>query len=254
MQAAPIMSLRDLGLEHPWILTHPIFWTAQHLDLLQCHFQDDDAGDATQGEDQRELEDGLQDAGKSDELSAQVAEIFAKSLSLRHKTCALINLLGYDGSILQTARELPVFFFANRPIDKPDCTVFHVVKHCIVEQHQDALPVIGYFHYESIISKRQEKLTPRPHPYGGYNGPVRPLCQRKLSKVTPQKWSQDPYLVCILLSMAQSLAHKSHSPQPTVFVVCPLLWLLASERCSPAQGASPRHDQIRFGIYSPFRG
>ncbi|KPM42074.1 hypothetical protein AK830_g4475 [Neonectria ditissima] len=221
------MSLRSLGLEHPWLLTHPIFWTAQHLELVECHFQSGD-GDGAEGSlNQAGIETGLFDSREHDEASTQMAEIFAKSLALRHKTCSLVNLLECNGSALEKAsRDPPVFFFAKRPVEQPECTIFRIAKHCTRQQHQNALPVIGYFHYETLVSKRCQKLTPRPHPQKGYNGPVRRLCQRKLSKVTPQIWSQDPYLVCIMLSMAQSLARKPRPAQPGVYMVRSSVWLL----------------------------
>ncbi|KAK7428863.1 hypothetical protein QQZ08_004633 [Neonectria magnoliae] len=199
------MSLRSLGLEHPWLLTHPVFWTARHLDLVECRFRTAD-GDGAEGSlIHAGIETGLHGTYEDDE-SAQMAEIFAKSLALRQKTYSLVNLLEYDGSALKKAIHPPVFSFAKRSIDQSECTIFHIAKHCIREQHQDALAVIGYFYYQNVVSKRRQKLTPRPHPHKGYNRPVLRLCQRKLSKITPQTWSQNPYLVSILLSMAQSLA------------------------------------------------
>ncbi|KAH6973874.1 hypothetical protein BKA56DRAFT_592675 [Ilyonectria sp. MPI-CAGE-AT-0026] len=78
---------------------------------------------------------------------------------------------------------------------------------------------MGYFHYQTLVRKRRERLTPRPHPGRGNNGPVRRMYRRKLSKVTPQQWSRDPYLLCILLSLAQSQARMSRLPQPSIFVV-----------------------------------
>ncbi|KAF7557803.1 hypothetical protein G7Z17_g463 [Cylindrodendrum hubeiense] len=128
--------------------------------LVKCHFQSAD-GDGAEGSlNHAGIETGLHDAREYEQVSAQMAEIFATSLALRHKTCSFVSLLEYNGSALEKA------------------------------------------------------------------SPVRCLCQRKLSKVTPQTWSQDPYLVCILLSMAQSLARKSHSAQPGVYVVPSSVWRL----------------------------
>ncbi|KAJ3545539.1 hypothetical protein NM208_g2461 [Fusarium decemcellulare] len=221
------MSLRSLGLEHPWLLTHPVFWTAQHLDLVNCRFQSPD-GHGVDSLNCTGIETGPRDASDHDQASVQMAEIFAKSLALRHKTCALVNLLEYNGSPLEKAKDPPAFVFAKRPIDSSDCTVFHIAKHSTAEQHQDALPIIGYLDYQTIISKRRQKLTPRPHPRKGYNGPVQRLYRRKLSKITPRTWCQDPYLACILLSMAQSLARKSYFTQPGVYVVRSPVCLLNS--------------------------
>lgn len=60
---------------------------------------------------------------------------------------------------------------------------------------------------------------PRPHPTRGYNEPVRRIYQRKLATITPQKWSQDPYLVSILLSLAHSVALMPGLPRSETIVV-----------------------------------
>lgn len=87
------------------------------------------------------------------------------------------------------------------------------------EQPHGTLPIIGYFHYDTVALKRKRKLMPRPHPIRGYNEPVRRIYQRKLASITPRKWSQDPYLVSILLAMAQSVVLKPRSPQSDIIVV-----------------------------------
>lgn len=100
------MSLNKLSLDHPWLLTHPIFWTAQHLDLLHCHFEpiEDAAGNAVGlvNSTANELQEGPGAAsclisGSKDPFS-EYAEIFAKSRALRHRTYSLINLLVNDRS------------------------------------------------------------------------------------------------------------------------------------------------------------
>ncbi|KAM6514288.1 hypothetical protein FALCPG4_015439 [Fusarium falciforme] len=114
----------------------------------------------------------------------------------------------------------PTFFFASRLVERLDwCSVFHThLDHIAREQL-----VVGYFHYDTLAAKRRERLSPCPHPRGDRNEPVIRLYRRRLSRITPIIWSQDPYLVCVLLSMAQSLRRESRSPKSFIFTV----------RCSP---------------------
>jgi hypothetical protein len=98
------MSLRSLGLEHPWLLTRPIFWTAQHLDLVKCRCQSADGDGAEHSSNYVGVETGLHAASKCDEASTETAEIFAKTLALRHKTYSLVSLLEYNGSPFEWAR------------------------------------------------------------------------------------------------------------------------------------------------------
>ncbi|KAK7414169.1 hypothetical protein QQX98_006955 [Neonectria punicea] len=165
------------------------------------------------------------------------------------KSCHLSNLLAHDGSALEEARNAPVFFFANRSVEKLNCTVFH---HRSAGQHQENLPLMGYFHYQTLARKRREKLTPRPHPGRGNNGPVRRIYQRKLSKVTPQQWSQDPYLARLLITtkIDSTFVHLFKAE-----ITSQLLETLDNPTLSMNHISWPmiRHVKIPFEPYSNFR-
>ncbi|KAM6514287.1 hypothetical protein FALCPG4_015439 [Fusarium falciforme] len=115
---------------------------------------------------------------------------------------------------VRVGKNKPTFFFASRLVERLDwCSVFHThLDHIAREQL-----VVGYFHYDTLAAKRRERLSPCPHPRGDRNEPVIRLYRRRLSRITPIIWSQDPYLVCVLLSMAQSLRRESRSPKSFIF-------------------------------------
>ncbi|KAF4985632.1 hypothetical protein FDECE_16423 [Fusarium decemcellulare] len=212
MLAAQQTSLHSLSSSHPWLLTHPLFWTARHLNLFNCHFHQVDVGNSNITEPQ---------VDQHNELAEQWSRVFARTFALVRKYCTLANLLESEGSPLYEVschmRSPPAFFFANRPIERLNSSFFHVRPDHPSGKGQHERLVVGYFHYDTLTRKRRERLSPCPHPHGGHNGPVQRLYQRRLSRITPTTWSQDPYLVCILLSMAQSLAREARSPKPMTF-------------------------------------
>jgi hypothetical protein len=46
-------------------------------------------------------------------------------------------------------------------------------------------------------------LQVKPAPRGQINNPVKRLYDHKIRRVTPPDWRNDPYIVCLLLTMAQ---------------------------------------------------
>ncbi|KAM6514286.1 hypothetical protein FALCPG4_015439 [Fusarium falciforme] len=205
MSATHEGSLHSPSRHHPWLLIHPLFWTARHLGLFNCCFHqiDHDDGNTTSPH------GTAQDA----HLGERWSRVFAHTFSLAYKYITLANILVYEGSPLREGRK-PTFFFASRLVERLDwCSVFHThLDHIAREQL-----VVGYFHYDTLAAKRRERLSPCPHPRGDRNEPVIRLYRRRLSRITPIIWSQDPYLVCVLLSMAQSLRRESRSPKSFIF-------------------------------------
>ena len=151
----------------------------------------------------------------------------------------------------------PQFFFAGRPVDQPDYVVFSRSG-----QLNDAVqPWVGYFNYSNVKDQRWRMLEPRRHPGEGHNAAGRSKALRTLSTITPNEWSRDPYLVCILLSIAQ-LQARSVEP-PAIHVVSPLsypfsirgsLRLFAQYMPLTTQVAPSRNDRLGFYIDVHLRG
>lgn len=91
---------------------------------------------------------------------------------------------------------------------------------------QDLRPLVGYIDYLQIDSSRRKRLTPHPHPDKKRTNDV---CQRisdiKVARATPQEWTEDPYLLCILISIAQFQEHTQEGSQMASQKVCALVEL-----------------------------
>ncbi|KJZ74892.1 hypothetical protein HIM_05801 [Hirsutella minnesotensis 3608] len=111
------------------------------------------------------------------------------------------------------------FFFANRRVHRSNCSVF------APDSRAGPIPrlLVGYFHYSYVESARRRKLQARLPPVGRHNEAGERLSRKKLSKVTPEEWSRDPYLVCLVLSLAQRQARSLASPQQITYVFCLLV-------------------------------
>lgn len=155
----------------------------------------------------------------------------------------------------------PQFFYAGRPVDHPDYVVFSRNG----QLSEAVQPWVGYFNYSNVRDQRWRMLKPRPHPGEGCNAAGRSKALRKLSTITPNEWSRDPYLVCILLSIAQ-LQARSVEP-PAIHVVSPLsypfshnfrihgsLGLFAQYMPLITQVAPSRNDRLGFYVYVHLRG
>jgi hypothetical protein len=85
---------------------------------------------------------------------------------------------------------------------------------------QEPLPVIGYLNYTNVTGTRYHKFSPRDRvrdiDYG-----ISPLSKKKLALVTPKEWEEDPYIVCVLLSLAQFQEHRLKPPGPAIHLVSP---------------------------------
>lgn len=65
-----------------------------------------------------------------------------------------------------------------------------------------ANPIIGYYKY-TADKERRNKLVANRAPRGRINKPAQNICDIKYRQVTPTDWRHDPYLVCLLMSLAQ---------------------------------------------------
>ncbi|KAJ5640344.1 uncharacterized protein N7484_008206 [Penicillium longicatenatum] len=79
-------------------------------------------------------------------------------------------------------REGPDFFFGGQPVHQPHYTILsHRTQKGRIKKDG---PFVGYLDYLNVTG-------------------IRGRLAKKLSRVTPQEWTEDPYFVCVLLSIAQ---------------------------------------------------
>ncbi|KAF5694863.1 hypothetical protein FDENT_992 [Fusarium denticulatum] len=120
----------------------------------------------------------------------------------------------YPLGVVPFRRETP-FFYNKLELHIPECEIYRTDSIHEFEQR----PIIGYFQCEKLIKRRERALVPRSHPVpGASNLPVERLSQRRLHDLTPALWFEDPYLVYVLLSLAQLQWQKRKSMTEAFFV------------------------------------
>ncbi|KAH7220460.1 uncharacterized protein BKA55DRAFT_584958 [Fusarium redolens] len=209
-QQTPIAkSLHRLCVENPRFLVHPLFWTSEHLRVLHCHFNHLDFAP---------LPPSLPPSpplSPSSDVEPDLSEIVQQLLNApgpRTRFTCIYKLLRHHG--LVSTRWQPHFLYNKQRAHSPDCRVFQSSAVHKLQQR----PMIGTFQYEELIKQRERALTPKRHPIAGAdNLPVERLYQRRMRDLTPALWFEDPYLVCILLSLAQlQWQHRRWTPETLI--------------------------------------
>ncbi|CVK85473.1 hypothetical protein FPRO04_11529 [Fusarium proliferatum] len=211
MPPSPTQSLHQLSVENSWFATRPLFWTSQHLDLLGVRFLHFD----------RPIHAPQPRGDAAADLDA-VNVIFhvmrlATVPDTESKIKSAIHLLCTPGSPLQLKPKPYVakFFYAGRPVHQTFCYALHVAK----PSPQTQPPIIGCAYYRTFLRERRRRYTPPSHPRKKVNSPVKRLCDSHLRRIIPENWAEDPYIVCLLLSLAQAQAIKQKRAMPETFPV-----------------------------------
>ena len=198
------MSLHELSVRNPWFATHPLLWTERHLQLVNCTFQPLDAPPEA-GEHQentvREVEEFADEWHCPTMKGCYFSEIFSRDgnpLEFAEYVVLLSLLIGFTNGLCNDA---PSFYYAQHEINRPDCIVF--LEPTPPPSHSStARLVVGFCSYALITVRRRAKCYPRWQKMGMEAS--RQRSDRKLRQCTPKTWTQDPYLVCIMLSLAQN--------------------------------------------------
>ncbi|RBR27134.1 uncharacterized protein FIESC28_00078 [Fusarium coffeatum] len=172
-ETAPGLSIRDLLIRNPGFAIHPLEWTAHHLELVNCHFQDasvpPDAKTPVHQEDSiKKLKDLL-------DVYCWRSQLF-------------IDLLTNERSPFEHMEYVV-------PISSP---VSSATEETVVPT---APLVVAFLDYDTVIRAREQRF-----PSGDswtLNEPSREWNKRKLRLCTPKIWNRDPYLLCVMLALAQ---------------------------------------------------
>lgn len=110
----------------------------------------------------------------------------------------------------------PEFFVAGRPVHRPCYTVFHY-RNQSNQLKSKIPPLVGYLDYLDVtgfrakkfrhLGKRRNTTSTRPH-------------AQKLAQLTPREWTEDPYFICVLLSIAQLQRRVPKGPPASSYSVC----------------------------------
>ncbi|KAG8356442.1 hypothetical protein FVEN_g5622 [Fusarium venenatum] len=203
----PNQSLHELIIQHPKLSDHPLRWTARHLELLHCTFQQIDIPLEAK-------------TGAHEECTVKDATGLANNPwfgDIERKASCFRNLFnGERGRLVNYCTE-PTFYFNGHGKHRPHCPIYYLEPTYEKEDenkenkgHEDGEqelrktenPVIGFFAYSSITQRRAERCYPKQY-RSKPNGDAQQLWDRMVRECTPETWFQDPYLVCIITSLAQ---------------------------------------------------
>ncbi|KAF4443027.1 hypothetical protein FACUT_1580 [Fusarium acutatum] len=196
-------SLHALSVENPCFQAYPLLWTAHHLELVGCQFLEVEAASDSQGH-------HAQQDGRLTYYATRLATTPVQNMKLHY-----VRSLFRGTGILEYVRVSAAFHYGGRLVHVPQCSAFRIAGHIEVPHPE---PIIGYYSYNADEG-RSVRFTARAGPPGTWNIPIQQLYARRLARVTPQDWSRDPYLVCILLSLAQIQWRSDTTGQPRFYLV-----------------------------------
>ncbi|QKX63474.1 uncharacterized protein TRUGW13939_10644 [Talaromyces rugulosus] len=207
---------------HRELFVDPLFWTSRHLGLVGCRFKllesteyTQDNTDVHQAQNNNNNNNNNNDTHEFSDTSHELVRVpllplsdperFAKNRAPLMKLSTLYRILEYEGGPFEEHRKKgPKFFFSGQEIHRPKSVVFGRRKQASQPPlDDDSQILVGYFDYTWAICGRKDKFQARSHPGNGNNAPVGRLYQKRLAQITPTNWQEDPYFVCILLSIAQ---------------------------------------------------
>ncbi|RBR26978.1 uncharacterized protein FIESC28_00246 [Fusarium coffeatum] len=197
------MSLHELSVRNPWFPTHPLLWTERHLQLVNCTFQ--------------QLETPTE-AGEHQEDTVGDVEDFATEWECGMKGFCFRLLVDRDGSPWKPAAGAPAFDYAQHEIYRLDCGIY-LTPAVPPSETSPARLMVSPYEYAWATDRRRAKCYPWKHAAG--EEAAQRLCERRLRQCAPETWTRDPYLVCIMLSLAQDDWYRSlHQSYPVCLIVC----------------------------------
>ncbi|CVL07716.1 uncharacterized protein FMAN_14589 [Fusarium mangiferae] len=203
MSGSANKSLHQLSVENGRFQATPLFWTTQHLELVGCQFLEVEAANDNQGQYARQ-------DGRLTYYATRLATTPVENMKAHY-----IRSLFRGTGVLEFVLASAAFYYAGRLVHVPEVNAFRIAGHIDVPHPE---PVVGYYSYKADEIRRA-RFTPRAGPPGTLNLAMQSLYQRKLARVTPEDWTRDPYLVCILLSLAQLQERSDNTGQPRLYLV-----------------------------------
>ncbi|KAM0489530.1 hypothetical protein ACHAP8_012491 [Fusarium lateritium] len=202
----PNQSLHELIIQHPELSDHPLRWTARHLELLHCTFQQIDVPPEAK-------------TGAHEEWAMPYATELANNPwfgGYERKASRFRVLFNSERGRLVNYCTEPTFYFNGRSKHRPHCPIYYLErKHDEEdgnkenndqedgeqERNKTKSPFIGFFAYSSITEQRQERCFPMR--YRNRPDDAQQLWDHRVKECTPETWFQDPYFLCLIISLAQ---------------------------------------------------
>lgn len=182
-------SLHTLSVQNPRFHIHPLFWTSYHTSIVNCTFQQVDNHDTK-----------VYRNNPFDDTADDVKRL-ATDLGPRKKSVWVQSMFRRPGSPITYISQSPYFSYNKHIVHHTcaDLSVFCIKKEKVVDYDD---PIIGYYRY-NLSKERRQMLCPSRAPRGLTNNPVKRLYDIRFRRAVPKDWRQDPYLICLILSMAQ---------------------------------------------------
>ncbi|KAL3459528.1 hypothetical protein BJX64DRAFT_291195 [Aspergillus heterothallicus] len=182
---------------HGELFVNPLHWTDHHLRLVGSGFVNvsntyaDYSQERCRDESRSSHHD--QDRPPATKYDVQVNELHSLTKVL----------VGFDRPFAKS-REGSWFYFKRQPLHKAEYTIFH--RHGSATGYlREGIPfMVGYLTWANVINQRVMRYMGHPGPKGTRNGVGIRLRSRRVAKITPRNWSEDPFYLCVLLALAQS--------------------------------------------------
>ncbi|CDM29290.1 hypothetical protein DTO013E5_5980 [Penicillium roqueforti] len=212
---AGAISLAELMSHHRDLLVQPICWTSRHLDMLGCQFEHFDHVPPDDIEPDLDPCQPIDHEQKLEERSRGTPEELFEGSSILSRPFGLSFLIW---PLLNRRCETPYFFFANKRIHRPLYEVFYRCRKLSQPASQAPRPIVGYLDYCRVERYRGEMFIPRTPKHGGDNRPGWRIQMKRVAQITPKNWSEDPYLLCVLLSLAQLQEYHRKEWHPPIHI------------------------------------
>ncbi|KAM3527004.1 hypothetical protein NHJ13051_003154 [Beauveria bassiana] len=185
-------------------ILRPGLWSSEDLQLFGCQFSAIHAFDPQSCE-----AAGADDSSDHAVVVEREALVLQKYDSPMMKRLAMQGMLA-DGKLYRHCREPPLCI-GKRVIGRASFSFFLPVE----KQHLargGLLPMTGCIDYRMISGAREKAVICGPRPRQR-----RCSYSERLKRITPRVWTEDPYILFILLSMAQHQYHSKRGRRCTAF-------------------------------------
>ncbi|KAK5987033.1 hypothetical protein PT974_11149 [Cladobotryum mycophilum] len=223
------LSLNQIDRLYPRqrLFVRPPLWTSRQLELLSCCFQDVDSSDASI---ETSLPTPSPSSGGLSDSEKQLEEVPEKTLAQKwdsplrrakdlcrppNAPCAHATfrcLVAHDDSLFTKAGDNIAFRFDGRRVDRLTCSLFALRSAVGVGSKTTPEPRFAYLNYADVQTHRiKEHRVRRWHPYMNNNPQVSRLYGKKLARLEPKEWTEDPYIAAVLIAVAQAQQRRSTS-------------------------------------------
>ncbi|RGP78963.1 hypothetical protein FLONG3_2869 [Fusarium longipes] len=180
-------SFHGLCVEHANFQVSPMRWTERHLEILNCKFRFiADTHDTRLSEAETKM--------------SEMVLLFDTSYTRTAKLCCEYLLELHSGNSPLSVVAMPLLFHFG----KFTYTLYHCIALNILPCRSDNTRVVAGFSQYRIDEQRHTRFTTPSNRWGFFNSPVRRRYARKLLELTPNDWRNDPYILAVLLGLAQS--------------------------------------------------